>query len=519
MPELFDVDDPWRVAVTGPTPPDPTPTPTPRKRLAGTPQQEAFWDALVDTADPLACMARAGAGKSTSAREGMARMLGRDEHLRIRYSCFNRAIADEFAAKCPAGVEVGTMHRFGLQALGRGGSKVEKNKTYLILDSLPRGGSLPRFVRKAVSQLVSCAKNRAIEPSAHGDRELGELLEGLLDDYDVETYGRVDDVVDFAVDALRRSAELTSLVDFDDMLWLPVLHDLRFPAVDALFIDEAQDLNPVQHELAARLCRSGRLILIGDPFQAIYGFRGADSRSIDTLSERAGARAMPLTVSFRCPAAHAELARRIVPDFEAHPDAPAGTVESCAPAELPSRLRPGDLVLCRSNAPLLSLCLKAIAGRVPPTMRGRAIGDSLTTILRKVGADRIGTTAQLGREVERWRAREVERLSARDGTEDLVEQANDRAACLQAIAETCASPAEIPGVIVALFDDVDKDGRVTFSSVHRAKGSEARRVHYLRVPYSEPRDRDRPVPAWVAQQRRNLEYVALTRSLDHLTLA
>jgi hypothetical protein len=52
----------------------------------------------------------------------------------------------------------------------------------------------------------------------------------------------------------------------------------------------------------------------------------------------------------------------------------------------------------------------------------------------------------------------------------------------------------------------------------RAKGSEADRVTVIQIPYTETRDRDRPPAPWEVQQRKNLEYVALTRSRRTLTL-
>ena len=52
---------------------------------------------------------------------------------------------------------------------------------------------------------------------------------------------------------------------------------LQFPAARAVFVDEAQDLNPLQHRVLETL-RGGRpdICLVGDPRQAIYGWNGAD---------------------------------------------------------------------------------------------------------------------------------------------------------------------------------------------------------------------------------------------------
>ncbi len=484
-----------------------------RERLRGTPQQEAFWAELEGGSDHVLLEARAGTGKSTSCREGMHRLLGRNPSLAIRYCCFNKKIADEFAERCPSGVEVGTMHRFGLAALAASlGSKIDKNKTYTLLDGTGHGPNLRRYVRKSISTLVGLAKNHGYGPD---EPELKAKLDELVWRYDVPTWKQQGELVEWAAEMLARSAETTALCDFDDMLWLPVLHGVDFPKVDFLFIDECQDLNPVQHALAERLCDSGRIVVVGDPYQSIYAFRGADSDSIPKLRAKLDARVMPLTVTFRCPRSHVELARQLVGDFEAAPEAPEGTLVEDGP-EAVDEARPGDLVLCRTNAPIVRACLQAIGRREPAIVRGRAIGEQLQGVLRGLGD--AATVPELGRAIDVWRAGEVARFEARDGTDDLIEQVNDKADCLLAVAGSCATPAEVPGVLDALFSDDDAGRRVTFSSVHRAKGSEARRVAYIQVPFSERRDRLRPPQPWELQQRRNLRYVTLTRSLDTLTL-
>jgi DNA helicase II / ATP-dependent DNA helicase PcrA len=484
-----------------------------RKRLAGSPQQEAFWAELQHGSGHLLLEARAGTGKSSSCREGMWRLLERDNLLAIRYCCFNKKIADEFEASCPPGVEVGTMHRFGLMALKAAfGSRLDQHKTYTVLDGMKGGPSLKRYLRKSIATLVSLAKNHGLNP--HEPSTL-ESLDELAWIYDVETWRQQTAVLGWARDVLVRSLDMTALVDFDDMLWQAVLHEVRFPGVDLLFIDECQDLNPVQHLLAERLTGAGRTVIVGDPFQSIYAFRGADSESILKLREKLGAKTMPLTISWRCPQSHVRLAREYVPDFEAAPGAPEGTIES-GNEDLMERALPGDLVLCRANAPIVAACMRQIGRRVPAIVRGRSIGDQLHAVLRKVGE--VRTISDLIRGLSRWKAAEIGRLEAKDGTEALIEAVTDKAACLDAICSSCASPAEVPGVIAQLFADDDSAARITYSSVHRAKGSEARNVAYLQIPFGEARDKLRPPPRWELDQRRNLRYVALSRSFDSLTL-
>lgn len=482
----------------------------------GSPQQEAFWEELRTGAGHLVLEARAGTGKSSSCRRGMEILLRDRPGLAIRYCCFNKAIADEFAEGCPDGVEVGTMHKFGLRLVQSAfGSKIDATKTYLLLDDL--AANHPRYVRKSIATLVSHAKNQGLVPEhplLNGD--LGELV----DAYGIETYRRRGEIVDAAARVLRMALVRVDVVDFDDMLWLPAAYGLEFPPLDFLFIDECQDLNPVQHRLAELMAGAGRTIVVGDPYQAIYGWRGAATDSVERLRVRLGAKTLPLTVSWRCPRRHVELARRLVADFEAAPDAIEGDLEERPPGDDPEPA-PGALYLCRLNAPLIHRCLTAIADGRRARMRGRSIGDDLVRCLREATAARPpATRAETIGAITAWRGRKLEALAVKEGVESQVEQVDDQAKSLEAIASRCASPAEMKAAIDRLFsDDPSLGGFVTYSSVHRAKGSEANEVHYLQAPYGDAGGRPGRGPQpWEFDQRRNLRYVALTRSRRSLTL-
>ncbi|MFC0037569.1 UvrD-helicase domain-containing protein [Actinomadura rayongensis] len=58
-------------------------------------------------------------------------------------------------------------------------------------------------------------------------------------------------------------------------------------AYDVVFVDEYQDTDPAQEDLLQKLAGEGRdLIVVGDPDQSIYGFRGADVRGIQEFPDR-----------------------------------------------------------------------------------------------------------------------------------------------------------------------------------------------------------------------------------------
>jgi len=84
---------------------------------------------------------------------------------------------------------------------------------------------------------------------------------------------------------LRRALTDRDLVDFDGLVELAVAGLRGDPAAAAglrarwprISVDEYQDIDPVQYELLRLISGDGAgLTAIGDPDQAIYGFRGAD---------------------------------------------------------------------------------------------------------------------------------------------------------------------------------------------------------------------------------------------------
>lgn len=479
----------------------------------GTAQQEALWKALTDGSGHVIAEARAGAGKSSSCREGMWRVLDRSPGIRITYTVFNAQNAREFQGDCPPGVDVGTVHALGNAALKRAfSSMVEKNKSYLILDETESGRKLQRYMRKSVASLAGHAKNQGLLPDQN---DLSHWLQKLMIHFDVNAYGKPGVIVDMARDLLYRSARWVEVIDFDDMIWLPGLHDINFPACDLLFLDEVQDWNPAQRKLVRKLCPTGRVVAVGDKFQAIYAFRGADPDSIPRLQaelepDACGLSAFPLTVTFRCPKSHVGLARQYVPDIEAHDSNGDGEVErEIGFEEGLLRARPGDMALSPTNAPLVKGALGLIAQRRKVIVRGRAIGDQLVTVYRRC-ANGARTIADIAYAVSKWQSQELSRLSQIEGADDLIESVQDRTAGLQAILSACQQPGEVEPAIASLFSDDHPADAVVFSTIHRAKGLEAERVWMIEAPSREPRS------TWEVQQQRNLRYVGLTRSKQFL---
>ncbi len=85
----------------------------------------------------------------------------------------------------------------------------------------------------------------------------------------------------------------------------PVVVDRIRDSFDMMMVDEFQDTDPIQTEIILTLTqgRAGNLLLVGDPKQAIYRFRGADVELYASVrqnfSERPDASVTPITHNFR----------------------------------------------------------------------------------------------------------------------------------------------------------------------------------------------------------------------------
>lgn len=151
------------------------------------------------------------------------------------------------------------------------------------------------------------------------------------------------------------------LADFDDLL-LKAFNMARSSEGDDewrkrftyLLVDEFQDVNPVQYRLMLEWAREGReLFVIGDPDQAIYGFRGSDAGCFERLKEdRPDTRRICLEENYRSVSAVVEAATAVIslnPGEERHLKAHRGQGEKLRIAEAASELSEGIFVAKEIN--------------------------------------------------------------------------------------------------------------------------------------------------------------------------
>ena len=73
---------------------------------------------------------------------------------------------------------------------------------------------------------------------------------------------------------------------FLDLLKDPIIGEKIREEIDLVVIDEYQDTNLIQEEIAINLTKNGNIIVFGDDDQALYSFRGADARNLTHFDEK-----------------------------------------------------------------------------------------------------------------------------------------------------------------------------------------------------------------------------------------
>lgn len=318
-------------------------------------------------------------------------------------------------------------------------------------------------------------------------------------------------------------------VDFAGMNFLPVYHNLRPSTLyDVALVDETQDQNCYNRDVAfAYLKPEGRIIAVGDRHQAIYGWRGADSDSMGEMGRMMAERdeepeTFPLTLCRRCSQTVIRNAQKLVPEIQALPDAPEGEERQLENSEaLYNELATNrkGLVLCRANAPLISMALRLLANRIPAAlMRSNIVGDLLRLIDQLSGYNGQAAITDVLARLEEWASDKLAKLAKQKNGGAKAQVVADKVACVRALSEEenikCAG--DLKNKINELFPH-DEDGSKTspekmviLSTVHGAKGGEAKTV-YLYSPDNLPVSIFDQV--WSDEtDRDNTLYVAITRA-------
>lgn len=293
-------------------------------------EQQEIFDAIVDGTGSIIIDAFAGCGKTTACVESMHRVVQKNPRTTQGYLIFAKRNQEEAVGKCPPSVMAKTAHSFGLMtiSLAKGKTYVDKGKTKRIAETLVGYDDEKEEIRRALTKAIDLGKDYLAETP--------QEIAMMVDKHDIDV-GEMSEY-EFADKVLRGmeiSASQPNSVSYSDMTWLPIKLGLKVPFVDIMYADELQDFNRARIELVMRsLGTKGRLIGVGDVFQSIYGFTGADRHALNIIKQRANAINLPLHTTYRCGRAIVEMAKRYVPDYAAAPNNSDGEVRSSTMQEM-----------------------------------------------------------------------------------------------------------------------------------------------------------------------------------------
>ena len=300
------------------------------------------------------------------------------------------------------------------------------------------------------------------------------------------------------------------VIDFNDMIYLPVIRELRIPiAPYYLMIDEAQDLNLCQHKMIDNLINQGdvrRWMAVGDSNQSIYGFSGAYSSSFELFLHKGNVVQLPLDICYRCPKEIINCANEVYDVMVASREED-GIIDYCTD---PALIKDNSMVICRNSSPLISLYFHLLGLGKPCYIKGEDILSSILRFLKPYMNHTVHTA-----KIEMLYKQDE--LSREDSDEKRLEFyifkenfANFRTLSLY----LCRENDSINTLVTkakTLFEN--KENATVLCTIHKSKGLEADVVYIVNENLIPSKFAKSPEQL---RQEFNLKYVARTRAKQEL---
>ena len=465
--------------------------------IVWSPMQVDIYEAVDELNDNLSIEAVAGSGKTTTILHAMNRVPGS-----VLFLAFNKSIADELRDKTPMGTDCKTFNALGHRMLKRKmpGSDLDKWKLSKMLKPKMSGTEYREWGYELIKIVGSMKGGGLLEPP------LPQQFLHYVEHSEIPM-NRIEYAAMLLQELWAASIDVTRTFTFDDQLYMPVFWDMTFPEYQTVFVDEAQDLNPIQHMMLDKLAERGaRIIAVGDSRQAIYGFRGALTNSMEELNSQFDCMEYPLSVCYRCAKSIVKLAQDIVPQIEYSPTAPEGTITHNEDGICPTDIHPDSIIMCRTNAPMFRYAVQFLKYKVPCMVMSN-FGEQL---IKFVKSFEVVNTEDLSNEIEKWRKKEVAEAERRELFHK-INRINDKAQSIQPFCKEYRIKAQ---VVQALERLLRAESGPRLCTIHKAKGLEATYAYLLRPdlvpgPWIDPDSEE-------FKQEENLKYVAITRAQEHL---
>lgn len=499
-------------------------------------EQNAIFNFVKNGKGNIMVKAGAGCGKTftaTNATRFMIDMIEDTKQSVIAVS-FNKSIAKELGRKYEEmglDADSSTVHSTGNTNYRRFNPKMKvrlgKIKD-IVFDIIDDDHDL-KYARWPMIKLINFARDYGFGIKGCPAIDDVSAWENIIAHQDVSFSADVDisEVIDAAIRVLKASNKMVDVIDFGDMVYLPILLDIPFKQYDWVIVDEAQDTNVVRKLIIQKLLKKGgRTMIIGDPRQAIYGFAGAENDSMDKLSDLFNCTQFPLMTCYRCGSEIVKLANQWESTLVAHPDNGTGEVKYMTYDQFSDDTASLNLdhnsgIICRNNAPLASIAFELIRNGIGCVIRGKDIGQSMMTLANKWKNTDMATYALklakfFDKEMEKASRSKKAMLEDRYQTMLVImnrceEHGDGTRRCLN---KTIEDMFKIGPRYKNFDEDSVEDGVVILSSIHKAKGLEFETCYIVGMSQLQPSPYAKQ--DWMIEQEANLAYVGTTRAINTL---
>ncbi|KAM6895786.1 F-box DNA helicase 1 [Xenentodon cancila] len=270
-----------------------------RSQIYLTGEQQQILSHNIQNDHVVKIVAFAGTGKTTT----LVQYAEQRPHLRFLYVAFNTSVAGEARQRFPRNVDCKTVHSLAYHDIGKSYKSHKKLtfnlKPFTINSVLPagRGGfTNAKVVTTTLNTFLASADPSisAIHVPLHSFQKKGVRV--VLTHEEKQLYVKDAEMIWTKMKTLKERSKSAYFMTHDGYLKLWQLQDPKpclSDCYDVIFIDEAQDCTPaIMDVLLAQRCGK---ILVGDPHQQIYTFRGA----VNALHTANHTHIFYLTQSFR----------------------------------------------------------------------------------------------------------------------------------------------------------------------------------------------------------------------------
>lgn len=222
------------------------------------------------------------------------------------------------------GADIGTLHAVAAKILRQYGGPLDINPTFRVMEDFLAGLERIRTVRESFLSLIEARHPEALDVTerygfSRGVQLLLEIVPRASEQKPIP-YPELARTIRALYEKRKRERNVLDFNDleefFQKILSVPKLRDLCQNRYHWIFVDEFQDINRIQWEILSGLRNpsKNKIVIVGDPRQSIYRFRGAEASVFHTVCRRIqseGGRVFELNENFRSGAAIIDLVNRV----------------------------------------------------------------------------------------------------------------------------------------------------------------------------------------------------------------